>query len=80
MGDINVPTIFLHTEEAYTDDGILMAASSNEQARRAVGQIGDCRLREQVGNHNIHRFHSRFFLDAISEMIPIVENNGSLLP
>ncbi len=68
MRDISVPTIFIHAEEAYTDDDILMAASSNEQARRAVELIGDCELIELKSNHNIHRFNSKVFIDVINKM------------
>jgi pimeloyl-ACP methyl ester carboxylesterase len=68
MRDISVPTIFLHTEETYTDDGILMAASSNEQARRAVELIGDCELIELKSNHNIHRFNPKVFIEAITKI------------
>ena len=67
MRDISVPTIFIHANEAYTDDGILMAASSNEQARRAVELIGDCELIELSSNHNIHRFNSEVFIDAANK-------------
>ena len=68
MRDISIPTVFIHADEAYTDDGILMAASSNEQARRAVELIGDCELIELKSNHNIHRFNSKTFLEAISKI------------
>ena len=68
MRDIAIPTIFLHAEEAYTDEGILMAASSNEQARRAVELIGDCELVELSSNHDIHRFNPKAFIEAISKM------------
>jgi len=60
--------LFLHTKESFTDDGILMAASSNEQARRAVELIGDCELIELSSNHDIHRFNPKVFLDAILKM------------
>ena len=68
MRDISVPTVFLHTKESFTDDGILMAASSNEQARRAVELIGDCELIELSSNHDIHRFNPKVFLDAILKL------------
>jgi len=68
MKGILVPTIFLHNKELYTDDGILMAASSNEQARKAAGLINDCELIEIIGNHNIHRFNSKVFIDTINKM------------
>jgi len=68
MKDISVPAIFLHAKASYTDDGILMAASSNEQARRAVELIGDCELIELSSNHNIHRFNAKIFIAGINKM------------
>lgn len=65
FNDINVPTIFLHVEENYTEDGILLAASSNAQAEKACSLIDDCKLINLSGNHNIHRFNSKKFLDAV---------------
>jgi hypothetical protein len=68
MGDINVPTIFLHAKDSYTADGILQAASSDEQARKAVELIGDCELIEISSNHDIHRFNREIFLDAVNHL------------
>lgn len=68
MKDISVKTIFIHAEEIYSDNGILMAASSNVQARQAVELIGNCELIEFKSNHNIHRFNSKMFINAINKM------------
>lgn len=65
MSDIEVPTVYIHALEAFTEDGILMAAASNEQAQKAVNLIGDCELIELSSNHDIHRFHPKVFLDAV---------------
>lgn len=64
MSDINVPTVFIHAKASYTEDGILQAASSDEQARTAVELIGNCEFIELESNHNIHRFNSETFLSA----------------
>lgn len=64
MADIHVPTVFLHIAEQYTDDGILMAASSNTQAKKASSLINDCELIELTGYHDIHRFQAEDFLSA----------------
>ena len=66
MADIHVPTVFIHAKELYSPDGILMAASSNEQARQAVSLIADCRLVELESNHLIHWYHPDVFIDAIN--------------
>lgn len=68
MRNIKVLTIFLHAQEAYTDNGILMAASSNGQARKAVGLIENCKLIELSSNHDIHRFHPDVFIDAVNKL------------
>ena len=70
MGEIAVPTVFLHCKDDHTEDGILLAASSDEQARRAVEEIGDCRLMEVVSTHDIHRAHPDWFLDAAAQLLP----------
>lgn len=66
MADINVPTVFIHAKDSYTEDGILQAASSDEQARKAVELIGNCELVELSSNHDIHRFHPDVFVDAVN--------------
>lgn len=68
MSDIDVPTVFIHAKAAYTDDGILLAASSDEQAGRAVELIGECELVELSSNHDIHRFHPDVFIDAVNKL------------
>lgn len=66
MSDIEVPTVYLHIEEMYSDDGVLMAAATNEQADKAVSLIGDCELIRLSGNHDIHRFDSQAFVNTIN--------------
>lgn len=68
MSDINVPTIFIHAKDSYTENGILQAASSDEQARKAVSLMKNCELVELSSNHNIHRFNSKVFIDAINSL------------
>ena len=46
-----------------------MAASSDEQARRAVSLIGGkCRLVELASNHLIHWYHPDVFIDAVDSL------------
>ncbi len=68
MADINVPTVFIHAKDQYSPDEILMAASSDEQARRAVGLMKNCRLVELKSNHLIHWYHPDVFIDAINSL------------
>lgn len=70
MRDIHVPAVFLHAKAQYSKDGILLAASSDEQARRAVDLIGDpCRLVELESNHLIHWYHPDVFIDAVNSLL-----------
>lgn len=68
MSDIKVPTVFIHCKDNYTEDGILLAASSDEQARKAVGLINDCELIELESNHDIHRFNPQTFIEAFERL------------
>ena len=68
MSDIKTPTVFLHAKDDYTNDGILMAASSDEQARKAVSLIKECELVELSSNHDIHRFHPEVFIEAVNKL------------
>ncbi len=69
MSDINIPTIYIHALDQYSEDGILMAAASNEQARKAVELIGECEMIELSSNHDIHRFHPEVFIDAVNRFL-----------
>ncbi|AGL02823.1 alpha/beta fold hydrolase [Desulfoscipio gibsoniae] len=70
MRDIKVPTVFLHAKDNFTEDGILMAASTDEQARKAVELIGNgCKLNELKSNHLIHWYHPDVFVDAINSFL-----------
>ena len=69
LSRIKVPTVFIHALDAYTPDGsILMAASSNEQARRAVSLIDGCELVELKSDHLIHWSHPENFIDAVNRL------------
>lgn len=74
MTNIKVPTIFMHAKDAYakdqdTQDSILMAASSNEQARKAVSLIKNCELFELVSGHDIHLEKPDVFIDNINKLL-----------
>lgn len=68
MSDIEVPTVFIHAKDSYTEDDILQAASSDEQAREAASLMKDCEIVEISSNHNIHRFHPETFIDAVNSL------------
>ena len=68
LAQIKVPTVFLHAKDQYTADGILMAASADGQARRAVELLAQGELIELQSNHDIHRTHPKVFLDAVGRL------------
>ena len=68
MREICVPTVFLHCKDAYTEDGILLAAASDQQARQAVELMKTCRLVILSSPHNVHRSHPRLFLQAMEQL------------
>lgn len=68
LAQISVPTVFLHAKDQYTADGILMAASADGQARRAVELLAQGTLIELQSNHDIHRTHPKVFLDAVERL------------
>lgn len=74
LSDIQVPTLFVHAKALYSEDGVLMAASSDEQARQAVGLIRDCGLVEVSGNHDIHRFQPKVFIASINKMKEMIQS------
>lgn len=69
MSDIHVPAVFIHAKDQHSPEGVLMAASSNEQARLAVKLMANCRLVELQSNHLIHWYHPEVFLDSINNQL-----------
>lgn len=71
MSELHVPTVFVHALEAFTDDGVLMAASTNDQARRAVALMAQGELVELKSGHSIHIDHPTEFVEAINKLHPL---------
>ena len=65
---MRVPTVFIHAKDQYSSEGVLMAASSDEQARTAVGLIETCRLVELESNHLVHWYHPDVLIEAINSL------------
>lgn len=68
LQNISVPTVFIHAKDLYSQDGILMAASSNEQAKKAKELIKNCKLIELKSNHLIHWYNPKVFIKAINDL------------
>jgi pimeloyl-ACP methyl ester carboxylesterase len=74
ISDIKGPCVFMHAKDAYainpdTSDSILMAASSDAQARKAVSLIKECELVELVSGHDIHLEKPQEFITAINKLL-----------
>lgn len=71
LSDINVPCVYMHAKENISETGVYLCAASLEQAKRAVGYIGDeCKLIEtSTSDHTIHAVHSKEYIDAINSLL-----------
>lgn len=69
MLSVKHPCIYLHAKESYSKDGVLMAAASDQQARKAVGLIKTCELIELESGHNIHQEKSEEFIKSINKLL-----------
>ena len=68
LAEISVPTVLLHCRDAWTEDGTLLAAASDQQARRAAELIPNGQLTEIASPHNIHQAHPKVFLQAVAQL------------
>jgi len=65
-----------YAKEGVSPTGVYLCAASLEQAKRAVGYIGDkCELIEtSTSDHVIHTAHSKEYIDAVNSL-RIINNN-----
>ena len=72
MADIDVPAVYIHARESYTQDGILQCAASRAQADRAVELIGDqcVFLETETSDHDIHGNSTKLYLSAVNRLLP----------
>ena len=68
LAEITVPTVFLHCKDAWTKDGTLLAAASDQQARQAAGLLSNGQLVEVSSPHDIHQAHPKVFLQAVDQL------------
>lgn len=69
MGDIHVPVIYLHVGGQYTEGGIFMGAATDEQAEKAEWLMEHCVKIELTGQHDIHRFAPKAFIDGVNRLL-----------
>lgn len=72
LSQIGCPSVLIHTSWSYSDDGILLAAMSGEDAQRAHQLIRGNRLISVKSGHDFHyekpRKFIRIMLDFLSEI------------
>lgn len=65
---IACPTVLIHTKWSYSDDGILMAAMSGEDAKRASALLQKSRLIYIDSGHEAHNEKPGEFLNAFEKL------------
>ncbi|QMS99680.1 alpha/beta fold hydrolase [Gordonia jinghuaiqii] len=68
LARVRVPATLLHTV-VHSEDGVLLGAMTDEDARRAAGLMADCVLVDGIhSGHDIHRDRPAQFVDAITDL------------
>lgn len=63
---IKAPTVLIHANWTYGDDGVLQGAMDDRDASRVASLINDVELVDVDSGHNVHGEHPRAYLNAIS--------------
>ena len=66
LARIECPAVLIHTNWSYTDDGILLAAMSGDDAKRACDLIPNCKLVEIDSGHDSHAEKPAEFIDVVN--------------
>ena len=64
---IKCPTVYLKTTTRYGDDGVLYAATTDDDAARVRSCIGDCAYQEIDSGHDIHFEKPDVFIAGIDD-------------
>ena len=64
---ITCPTVYLKATTRYGDDGVLYAATSDEDAARVQACLAQCDYREIDSGHDIHVEHPDAFVAAVDQ-------------
>ena len=62
---IECPTVFVKTTTDYGDDGVLYAATTDQDAARVRECLAECDYVELKSGHDIHVEHPAVFIDAV---------------
>ena len=67
LGQIKCPTVYVKASTNYGDDGVLYAATTDEDAARIQETIPNCITTELKSGHDIHVEHPDVFVKAIDQ-------------
>lgn len=67
LRSIKCPTVFLKATTRYGDDGVLYAATTDEDAARVRDCLGRCEYVEIDSGHDIHVEHPSAFVNAVAQ-------------
>ena len=67
LRQISCPVIYVKASTNYGDDGVLYAATTDEDAQRIQQTIPNCRTVELESGHDIHVEHPDVFVSAVDE-------------
>jgi pimeloyl-ACP methyl ester carboxylesterase len=68
LKQIECPVVFLKAKTNYGKDGVLYAATSDEDAKRVQQTITHCKTIEIESGHDIHSEHPDAFVDAVNRV------------
>ena len=67
LGQIACPVVYLKASTNYGDDGVLYAATTDEDAARIQATVPNCKTIEIESGHDIHYEHPSVFVKAIDQ-------------
>ena len=68
LSRIACPAVYLKAKTKYGEDGLLLAANSDEDAARVQELIGACETIVVESGHDIHYDHPEAFVEAINRV------------
>jgi len=73
LSQITCPSVLIHTNWSYDENGILMAAMSGDDARRAYELIEDCTLINVDSGHDVHMEEPDAFINILIDFLDSIE-------
>ncbi len=73
LRSIECPTVYLKAATRYGEDGVLYAATSDEDAARVRECLADCTYIEIDSGHDIHVERPGEYIEAVARLLPSVK-------